>query len=224
MNVQHFLGLNGKLIRSTLANAYSATSWAGDFGYLAKAPDYGWSAGASLMNLGTPMRFISAADPLPLTVRAGGAYRIDSPSSRDHSLLLAAGWDYSIYARQYRVNGGLELLFTRFLRARLGYQYNDDLGGITAGFGIAWANLTFDYSWSMKSELNDTHRLGVTYRFGETSSSTRGKPRKRRIETFPPPMELRDIEPQRPERYEPPAHFQKGASPEDDPTLPVWIN
>lgn len=225
LDINHFVGASGKFIHSTLATSYSASAWATDIGYLARSSDRTWGAGAALLNLGTKMKFISEGDPLPMTMRTGASYRLAHRADADEALLLSVGWDYGVYTRQWQAEGGLEGQFGQVLRARIGYQYHTDIAGLTAGFGINISGLSVDYAWSMNSDLGDTHRLGITFRFGELSPRARERDARRQrsaIESFPPPADMRDLEQQQPENYNPPKK-PPIIFPNQDPNAPVWI-
>jgi hypothetical protein len=224
--IQHFLGATGKFVYSSLARQYSASAWATDLGYLARFPGSGWSAGASLLNLGTKMTFIQEGDPLPLTFRVGGAYKIDKlriQSFQGNSLTLAADLDYSVYARQWHVNSGLEYIVNEMFRARLGYQFHQDIASLTAGLGFQYQDMTIDYAWAMNTALTDTHRIGLTYRFGQVSPRARARTRQARPVEIPQPQNLKELEPQRPQTYDLPKRPRGGPRSFEEDNLPVWI-
>ena len=221
IDIQHFLGASGKYIHSSLGSGYSASAAAVDLGYLGRSADRRWAVGASALNIGTKMTYISEGDPLPLTVRAGGSYRFFRARTED-GLLFAVDGDYGAYSRQWHMQTGVEGAFGHNFRARLGYQFHTDTMGLTAGFGIAIGGLSFDYAWAMNGPLGDTHRLGLTFRFGEVNERTRGRRRRPSVESFPPPPEMRDLEEQQPRNYNPPKK-PPIIFPQQDPNAPVWI-
>lgn len=179
-HVHHFLGGSGKFIRSTLAEMYSASAFAADMGYLARLPDKGWSAGASLLNLGTRMTFVEVGDRLPMTFRAGGAYEL-KPAGKKRKIVAAVDGDYLVYEREWHVNTGFEIAALDRLAGRMGYQIRQDLAGLTVGFGLAWPSIRMDYAWAMSDAVNDTHRFTFTYRFdAPEGASWRGRPFSRR--------------------------------------------
>lgn len=223
LHIEHFVGISGKVIHSSLVQQYSATAYAADMGYLARSPEQGWSIGASLLNLGTKMTFISEGDPLPLTFQTGGAYKFRKLPIQGQELTVATDLDYSVYDRLWRVNTGVEYLLLPMFRARIGYQFNQDLAGLTAGFGVEFEGFTIDYAWVMNSDINDTHRVGITYRFGAVSRRERAQQRRPAIETFPAPTNMRDLERQRPEKYELPNKPRENPVPPPGEQEPVWI-
>ncbi len=169
LQVNHYVGVSGEYIKSTLAQQYSAETAAGSAGYLADIPALGLSVGASLLNMGGRLRYIQASDPLPSMLKAGvgwtrggqwGVMEFDADVTHlftEEQQFYAVGGEYRIFNR-YAV--------------RLGYQY--DAGsplGLTAGFGFNWnRELILDVAWLMSTQgLNDQMRLTLSYRFGRES-------------------------------------------------------
>src|SRR5258708_1619806 len=81
------LGANVKYLQSYLDSA-NAHAFAADFGAQYQRKEQPWVLGASLVNLGTGLKYVDATEPLPLGVKLGGAYRLF-----DNKLLLALGMD-----------------------------------------------------------------------------------------------------------------------------------
>ncbi|MFH1724143.1 MAG: PorV/PorQ family protein [Elusimicrobiota bacterium] len=226
VGLHHFLGVSGKLVRSTLAQTYSATAFASDIGYFLDVPDVGVTAGASVLNLGSDMRFIEEGDPLPLTVRGGFAYRPALPGAvtlgESRALLLAADGEYLTFERQWYVNLGMEYSVLQQHALRLGYRLNRDVVGLTIGFGASWRGIGIDYAWGMTETFSDTHRIGFTYRFGWVSARQRESRRRPFIESMPEREELEDIEEEVPRTLEP-ARRPRRRVPEKRRTAPGWI-
>jgi hypothetical protein len=97
--INHYMGVAGKFVRSTLAGGYGAQAWAGDAGYLVHCPELGASAGFSAQNMGSKMKFVEQSDPLPMTMRGGFAYQFSVASI--HSFTAAADADYRLYEKQW---------------------------------------------------------------------------------------------------------------------------
>ena len=227
-HVYHMMGISGKFIRSTLAEEYSASAYAVDLGYLLKVPEAGLSAGASLLNAGSRMRFISEGDPLPMTARVGLAYRPVLPEELDvvpsQTVVLATDGEVLMHERQWHANIGVEYSAWRNYAVRLGYRLHRDVAGLTVGFGAAWRNFTLDYAWAMSDDLTDVHRFGVTYRFGKLPARRRESLRRPFIEpeSLPDREELRDIEERRPETFDEPERPARSL-PDRPRVVPGWI-
>jgi len=225
--LDHLLGITGKMIRSTLAETYSASAAAFDLGYLLKAPEAGLSLGASLLNAGSKMTFVSVGDPLPLTTRFGAAFSPAIPETTlpaSQSLTFAADGEYLMHEEQWHMNFGAEYSAWRNYAVRLGYRFHREAAGLTFGFGAAWRGLGIDYAWAMSDDLTDVHRFSVTYRFGKLTSRRRETQRRPFIEpeNIPESDDLQDIEQRRPESLDEPERPRR--TPSDRPKVaPGWI-
>lgn len=218
-NISHFLGLSGKFIRSTLAERYTATAFAGDAGYLVQMPEHGLSAGVSALNLGTKLKYIEEGDPLPMTLRSGFSYQAGVPSL--HTWILALDGDWVVKERVWHVNTGMEYFWLKSYGLRLGYQFNRDTLGLTAGFGLRWrGRILIDYAWVMGDGLSDAHRVTVSYRFGGVAPSARGRARRPFIETVPEREQLRNLEQEKPIIETAPAPRPRRSR---DAGVPGWI-
>jgi len=209
--LSHFLGGAGKLVRSTLVEQYSASALTADLGYLVLSPETGLSLGLSGSNLAGEHKFVSDPDPLPTLFRSGLAYQGEPLPS--YGLTLAADGEYLLQERRWGVNAGLECFWQKTYGLRLGYQFLQDVLGLTAGLGLRWRSRLFiDYAWSMGGALKDAHRFTVSYRFGAVSPALRARERRRiilperaqpeGIEEEPPPAPRRRPRPRPAPRQE----------------------
>ncbi len=138
------LGLNIKYFRSELAQ-FSANALVFDVGLLYRTPrfrlsqpggffDYGiLSAGVSANHLGTSMKFLNSATPLPRTLRAGLALNLGTHDGLQ--LQLAADYK-SVRDEDNRFSFGVEVTnlfspfgkgFGRLFDLRGGYNFDDNL-------------------------------------------------------------------------------------------------
>lgn len=222
--LNHFGGLSAKFLRSTLAEQYTATAFALDAGYLAHSPDSGFSAAASLLNAGSKVKFISEADPLPLSLRLGGAYQRGFFS--DYACTFALDGDYLFEEKQWHLNAGFESFWQKNYGLRLGYQFNRDSLGLTLGFGLRWrGRVLFDYAWLMGQGLSDSHRFTISYRFAGADLSERGRQYRPVIKDFPTDGTSPLILQESPAAQEPlPRPAKKSPPPKKLATpLPEWI-
>ena len=139
------VGASLKYFHSTLGQ-FSAGAWMTDLGVLWRTPrfrlsktrgllKYGiFSAGASLSQMGPPIRFISQKTPLPLTFRGGIAFYAGSHNGIQ--LQLAA--DYTKVRDEVGgVTLGGEISFGQIIAVRAGYNFkNRLLSKYTFGMGI----------------------------------------------------------------------------------------
>lgn len=168
------LGMNLKFINSKIEEE-SAMGIAADIGILktiSKIKDI--KIGIAVQNLGIGLKFINERDPLPVNIRTGTYYRLlndnltlalDINFPIDYTINVHFGSEY-----RYRLNS------VSVLMLRAGYKSTtvndlDTLSGLSAGFGISSSNLGIDYAWVPYWELGSTHRLSVTFNFGQTGKS-----------------------------------------------------
>lgn len=219
--INHFVGIGGKFIRSTLLDNHAQT-FTGDVGYLVNSPEAGLTFGAAALNLGGKLKYVDFADPLPTTLRAGLAWQGGVPSV--HAITLATDAEYLTHEQLLHINAGLEYFWLRSFGVRVGYQFLRDTVGLTAGFGLRWhARILLDYAWTMGRSLNDTQRVTLSYRFGGVAPSARAKARRPFIERAPDHEEFNGLEDKTPESYEAPARPRSTPRPERPTGVPGWI-
>jgi hypothetical protein len=191
--VNHLIGINGKIVRSTLVEQFSDQTLSSDIGYLVTSPEAGLSAGLSVVNLGGQLKYQGTADPLPTTVRTGVAYQ--GTPLPGNTVTLAMDSEYLANEQIWHLNTGMEYFVAKSYGFRLGYKFMQDAIGLTAGFGFRWkSRVLIDYAWVSSDGLSDSHRFTVSYRFGGVAPSVRGRPRRPYIESMPDKESLRHID------------------------------
>lgn len=189
--VNHFIGIGGKYIKSTLVGQYTAEAYTADAGYLVQSPEAGLSFGLSAENVGGKLRYIDVADPLPTTLRAGFAYQ--AGVAGEQLVTAAADAAYLVQEHTPQANIGVEYFLYRTYGVRLGYQFLQSQLGLTAGVGFRWhSRILFDYAFAMANSLNDSHRFTITYRFGGVSAAERARERHPVIESMPSEEHLQE--------------------------------
>ena len=161
------LGLGFKYLRESIDNV-TANGCAFDAGALFSVPRVqGLSLGASLLNLGPRVRFMTLEEKLPLMMRAGAAYKrsflgADNTFAFDLSKALTDGVRFGL---------GAETLLYMMLALRFGYTSRNDTDiGITFGAGVLWRSFGADYAVVPFGEMGYAHRISLTYRWGERES------------------------------------------------------
>jgi hypothetical protein len=126
-------GLNVKWVRSHLAR-YDADSVAVDVGTRTDLGD-DIILGIAVLNLGPPLRFIQASDPLPASINAGLSRKTELFSG--NILNAAADFEYGLYSDS-RLHFGLEDWLGKGLALRVGYMLEqaNNTGGLTAGLSL----------------------------------------------------------------------------------------
>jgi hypothetical protein len=218
--VDHYLGLGGKYVRSTIVSQ-TGSAFAADMGYLVHSPEAGWSFGASALNIGGKIKYSDEKEPLPATFRGGFAWQGGVPSV--HSVIASVDGDYLLDERVWHANMGLEYFWVKTYGFRLGYQIHRDDAGLTVGFGLRWkGRFLLDYAWALGKTLSDQHRITVSWRFGGVPPSQRGRQRRPFIESVPERDQLRNIEDKQPQFTEPPPR-PRAVPREKTPGVQGWI-
>ncbi len=156
-------GFSLKFIRSAIDNK-SASAFAVDAGAIYRATDR-MDLSLAVQNLGTRMKFIDDADPLPLNLRAGGAYKVSD------KLKIAAEVNEYLQDEKFYPSVGAEYWFRDALALRGGYKFGYDtsnLGsvvGLSLGFGIKVKGLGVDYAFLPFGDLGNIHRFGIWMQF-----------------------------------------------------------
>ena len=167
-------GLTSKFITEKISDA-TAKAYATDLGLMAK-PTPKLSVGAVLANLGSEVKFVDEADPLPLAGRVGATYQ------------MFPQWDFSSEV-EYRKTGlfsgglGVEWRYGDYFSFRGGYNtsHTKELGaasGVTAGLGIFLWGQEFSYAWVPLGDLGQTNYFSLVLRW-----DTKARPERPRLHT-----------------------------------------
>ncbi|RMF61402.1 MAG: hypothetical protein D6748_01745 [Calditrichaeota bacterium] len=160
------IGTNFKFFQDQLESV-KASGVAFDLGILARLPGYQWSVGMAIQHLGPAVKYLDALEKLPLTYRAGVAYRFTNFQG------VVALDLVKVKGQSWNVLPGIELGFTDNFFVRGGYQVSDREGsGITAGFGVKLNRHKLNYVYVPFGDLGDTHRAELIFHFGEPPLST----------------------------------------------------
>lgn len=154
-------GATVKWIRSSIAE-YDADAYAADFG-VQLIPVSFLSVGIAIQNVGTRMKFMTEADPLPLLYRLGAAgYFL-----KDDALVVSM--DVTQASSDILTFGiGCEYTLMRLCSFRVGYtSANGDVDrGLTGGFGVRFKNgWKLEYAFIPFGILGDAHRYSLTVPF-----------------------------------------------------------
>ncbi|MCK5127083.1 MAG: PorV/PorQ family protein [candidate division Zixibacteria bacterium] len=117
--------------------------------------EHGFSAHASVANLGSQFTFITDKQSTPKIVRFGADF---------HKKDLNISADYvNIKSSDGHIHLGGEYLLEEVLFLRLGYQTGYDNRDFSAGTGFVYNNLRIDYAFvPYDSDLGSTHRFSLT--------------------------------------------------------------
>ncbi len=124
------------------------------------------NAGLAFQHIGTEIKFLRQGDPLPFTVRGGASY----PFSIAGIDTLALAELRYLTDENIRLNGGLnmdfpinDILFSIRMGGRSYAEGLDALSHLTAGFGLGYKNIDFDYAFASFEDLGSTHRVSLSF-------------------------------------------------------------
>jgi hypothetical protein len=144
------------LIENEIANALLA-----DIGL--NFEKYGICLGAVVKNIGTDIESGSRKDPPPTEFHFGGSI----PATIQKDLLeLQIGADVTIPLEgDFRFGVGAELNAYEFIHLRGGYKGGSDLESLTAGVGLSWSNICFDYAYGAMENGDPIHMVSLSASF-----------------------------------------------------------
>lgn len=136
-----------------------------DFGLNYESPVEGLSFSAVIKNLGSMDELKAEKTKLPTEFRIGSAYRfkIEQPK-----LAITAAADFQKYTptSDVHINAGAEVLYDNLISLRAGYQSGYISKSITAGLGLRYGFLSFDYALSpFTYGLGTGHTVSLTFNF-----------------------------------------------------------
>ena len=158
-----YAGLMAKYISQEIDDK-KATGMAGDIGVLFRVNEK-VGVGLAVQNLGTKIKFINTADPLPMNIKAGVGYKpiagltigLDVNAPNDNNVNAAAGAEYS-----WQVSDAFAIV------PRAGYKTGTDLGtmsGLGAGIGFQLSGIGLDFAYVPAGDLGDTYRVSMGVKF-----------------------------------------------------------
>lgn len=151
------------LYEGMLAN--EATGLGFDFGILYNLPFEGFLVAASLKNIGSMSELRNEATKLPSELRAGGSYSMKIENLKS---TITLGTEYQRYLPtddNHFLFGG-EFFYDETIALRAGYQTGYESRSITAGVGLKWGSLNFDYAFvPFNYNLGTGHLLSLSFSF-----------------------------------------------------------
>ncbi|MCU7500445.1 MAG: PorV/PorQ family protein [Ignavibacteria bacterium] len=136
-----------------------------DLGMFYESPVEGLNFGAAFRNLGSMNGLRTEATKLPSDFRFGALYS-DLLNELNSSFTLGAEVQKYLVAKDTHVNFGGELLYDDMIALRAGYQTGFESKGFTAGLGLKWYNLSFDYAYTpFLLNLGSSHTISLKFKF-----------------------------------------------------------
>ncbi len=117
-----------------------------DLGVHYLLPFKGLTASSVLKNIGSMNALRNESTKLPTELRLGTAYTYNLEDSK---LDFIGGVEFQKYltADETHFNFGGEVLYNKLIAVRAGYQTGYESRGFTAGIGLMWGSLKFDYAF-----------------------------------------------------------------------------
>lgn len=126
--------------------ADEAAGFAFDLGATYQLPYNGFSVSAAIRNLGSMNDLRVESTKLPAEIRIGPAYTFSLSDTKFRFTTVA---EYHKYFDddENHINIGAEVLYDNLIALRGGYQTGYESRDFTAGVGLMWGNLKFDYAF-----------------------------------------------------------------------------
>lgn len=141
-----------------------ATGLGFDFGINYLTPIENLSFSSVVRNLGSMNALRNQSTKLPAEFRVGPQYKF---GFSDYDLDLVIAGEYQKYFdSNSHINIGLEVIYNKLFALRSGYQSNYEIRDFTAGFGLMWGNLRFDYSFiPFNSGIGSSNIFSLAFSF-----------------------------------------------------------
>jgi hypothetical protein len=159
-----------KNFSTSLVEQYSASTILYDAGLIYKDFYEGFSFGASFLNNGGGIKYVTQEEKLPQQTKIGFMYtrEFEYPSfmTTERQIILRAFTDWS----QMNAGGSIFSLGVEgdfdAVSVRLGSKSGSDGEGFAAGLGFKAQNgLTLDYSLGLRAEIDPVHKLTLNISF-----------------------------------------------------------
>ena len=175
------MGVTIKAFHSELLATSKVDVFAMDLGVLYPIYKERIFFGASILNLGSTVKYGDDGDKLPLTYRAGVSSAFHFLEKGDLTLSL----DVVKTADEImKVPLGLELNWKNLFSVRAGYKIKQEVGKWSFGFGaiirdpaaISAPKIQLDYALVEGGEIGKTHTFSLSYKFQDNLMVTKKKP------------------------------------------------
>jgi hypothetical protein len=169
-------GVTARVFRFELAQQAAATGFAGDAGLQWASPLEGLTLGAAIQNAGAELKFEDAADPLPLTARAGAAYAYTWRPDPSIAGTYYTDMRFTATADAEQVRGetafpavGAEVAIdigSGSVALRGGWSFDPQLSsGLTFGAGLREGRFLLSYAQVSTGELGMVEDGSLTVKF-----------------------------------------------------------
>lgn len=154
------LGFTAKYLYENILSD-DATGLGYDVGLFYSSPIEGLSFGSALRNLGSMNAFRTVSTKLPTDISLGGIYNFFN-DRMNSNFAISAGVQKYTNINEVHVNVGGEAFYNDIIAIRAGYQSGFKSRNITAGMGLKYRSIYFDYAFIPYSfNLGTTHTISL---------------------------------------------------------------
>lgn len=156
------LGASAKYLYEKLYTE-DATGLGFDVGMLYHTPIHGLQAGASVTNIGSLQEFRNDRSDLPTFARVGASYFF---AYDEFAFSVSAAMANNLQHSEKHAKGSIEATYSSLVTLRFGYESGYDSRGLTAGLGVRYEFVQFDYAYVPFSlGLGDGHFFSLGFHF-----------------------------------------------------------
>jgi len=123
-----------------------ATGYGFDFGLNHKTQLQGLTLSIVIKNIGSMNSLRNVETKLPAEFRVGPSYVVSIEDS-DFELTIATELQKYFDTDDIHLNFGTEIIYNKLIALRGGYQSGYESKDFSAGVGLFWGNLKFDYAF-----------------------------------------------------------------------------
>lgn len=157
-------GVTGKYLYEGLL-ADESSGFGFDIGVFYKIPLKNLTGSAVVKNIGSMSKLRNEKTKLPTEFRIGGDYDFDLGENKFDVISVLELQKY-FDADNIHLNLGAEVFYDKLIAIRAGYQTGWESRGFTAGIGLRWGNLNFDYAFlPFKLGLGSANLFSLQFRF-----------------------------------------------------------
>lgn len=145
--------------------ADESNGYAFDLGVFAENVYKGINLGVSVKNLGSMDNLRYKSTKLPVDIRIGADYSFTANSIDSEVKILTGVQQYS-GSNNLHIHAGGEIYYNEMFALRLGYLTGYETKSLSAGFGVKWSRINFDYAFiPFDYNLGNTHTISLIYSF-----------------------------------------------------------
>ncbi|RJP58946.1 MAG: hypothetical protein C4543_07480 [Ignavibacteriales bacterium] len=157
----------GMTVKYLYENLFSddASGLGFDLGVSYKNIIEGLDLGLSYRNMGSMEKLRNVETELPTDLRIGAAYNFPLTSIQS-DITLTGGMQKYTKSEDTHLHVGAEIFYDNLIALRGGYMSGYESKGLTAGLGLLWNGINFDYAFvPYDYGLGDSHIISLMYTF-----------------------------------------------------------